>query len=85
MSPSEAFASMLGNSEKGFRDYITKARKGDAPITTLEMHACATLFECVIIINENSKWISYSPKFRIDGDGRKSTLIYNKPYNFKTF
>lgn len=69
-SNADLYAPMLDKSEKAFMDYVNKARKGDLSATNLELHGCAALFETVIIVNENDKWVSYCPKFVKDDDER---------------
>uniref|UniRef100_A0AC34FM15 Ubiquitin carboxyl-terminal hydrolase n=1 Tax=Panagrolaimus sp. ES5 TaxID=591445 RepID=A0AC34FM15_9BILA len=80
----DLYASMYGKSEKVFRDFIkNKAKKVDLPPTNLELHACAALFEAVINVKENEKWISYIPKFVKLDDARK--VVTSNHFHRKRF
>uniref|UniRef100_A0A914Y4Y4 USP domain-containing protein n=1 Tax=Panagrolaimus superbus TaxID=310955 RepID=A0A914Y4Y4_9BILA len=80
----DLYASMYGKSEKSFRDFIKiKAKKADLPATDLELHACAALFEAVINVKENGKWVAYIPKFVMLDDARK--VVTSNHFHRKRF
>ncbi|KAE9556090.1 hypothetical protein FO519_000724 [Halicephalobus sp. NKZ332] len=67
----DLYCELLNKSEKAFRDYITKARKSDISPTNLEFHAFAAVFQTVLVLFEDGKWVSYSPKFILQNGERQ--------------
>ena len=72
----DLYCELLNKSEKAFRDYITKARKGDTLATNLELHAFADVFQTVLIVFEDGKWTSYAPRFVLHNGERQ--LVHSK-------